>query len=201
MSDLNENHLADKLLVTSVLKGDRKAFERIIKQSERLVAQIIYRMINNHRDRKDLAQDVYLKVFKNLSGFKFHAKLTTWIGQIAYNTCFHYLEKKKLILLDHHGENETHDEALENLSHKIHLENDTEKQVFQKELSAILSVEIDKLPPIYQVLINLYHKEELSYREIAEITDLPEGTVKNYLFRARKTLKENLLRNHKKEAL
>lgn len=90
---------------------------------------------------------------------------------------------------------------MEIISSKINLENETEKQLFRKELSEILSIEIEKLQPIYKLLINLYHNEELSYTEISQITQLPEGTVKNYLFSARKTLKENLLLLYKKEEL
>jgi RNA polymerase sigma factor (sigma-70 family) len=78
---------------------------------------------------------------------------------------------------------------------------ETERLFFQKQLCAILKIEMDNLSPVYKTLITLYHNEELSYAEIAQITELPEGTVKNYLFRARKTLKDNLLLKYKKEAL
>ncbi|MBK5273133.1 MAG: RNA polymerase sigma factor, partial [Bacteroidia bacterium] len=71
----------------------------------------------------------------------------------------------------------------------------------QKELSAILKTEIEKLSPVYKTLITLYHNEELSYEEIEQITSLPAGTIKSYLFRARKTLKNNLLLNYKKTDL
>lgn len=197
----NETNFTDKYLIEKVLSGNTGAFSTIIKNTERLVAQIVFKMIPNNEDRKDIAQDIYLKTFNKLESFKFQSKLSTWIGQIAYNTCLNYLEKKKLIFLEYNFENETHDQVLENFSSKKNLDNETEKQLFQKELSEILSIEIEKLQPIYKVLINLYHTEELSYIEISQITQLPEGTVKNYLFRARKTLKENLLLIHKKEEL
>ncbi len=137
----NENNLTDKYLIGKVLGGNTAAFSTIIKNTERLVAQIVFKMIPNNEDRKDIVQDIYLKTFQKLGSFKFQSKLSTWIG------------------------------------------------------------EIEKLQPIYKVLINLYHNEELSYTEISQITQLPEGTVKNYLFRARKKLKENLLLLHKKEEL
>ena len=197
----NENNFTDKYLIEKVLGGNTGAFSTIIKNTERLVAQIVFKMITINEDREDIAQDIYLKTFQKLGSFKFESKLSTWIGQIAYNTCLNYLEKKKLILLEYNFDNKSQDEALENLSNKINLDNETEKQLFQKELSEILIIEIEKLQPIYKVLINLYHNEELSYIEISQITQLPEGTVKNYLFRARKTLKENLLLKHKKEEL
>ncbi len=92
----HENDLTDQQLVNIVLSGDTNAFGTIIKKTERLVAQIVFKMINNPEERKDIAQDIYLKAFKNLSGFKFEAKLSTWIARIAYNSCLNYLEKRKL---------------------------------------------------------------------------------------------------------
>ena len=201
MNYKNENNAADRHLVDKVLHGDTNAFRFIIKNTEGLVAQIVFKMIPNADDRKDIVQDIYLKTFQKLRSFKFQSKLSTWIAQIAYNTCINYLEKKKLVLTGNTNY-DYEDEAVETLNSKIDFfNNETEKIIFKKELSTILRAEIDKLSPVYKVLVTLYHNEELSYLEIAEITELPEGTVKNYLFRARKTLRDNLLLNYKKEAL
>ncbi len=197
MSNQTENNLADQRLVVAVLNGDRNAFALIIKQSEGLVAQMTFKMISSPGDRKDIAQDVYLKVFRNLPGFKFKSKLSTWIGQITYNTCLHYLEKKKLVLLDTFEK----DEEMSEERNIGDLHNGTEEILLGKELAGILNSEIDLLKPIYKTLVCLYHQEELSYAEIAEITSLPEGTVKNYIFRARKILKENILLKYKRNEL
>jgi RNA polymerase sigma factor (sigma-70 family) len=200
---INDNH-TDEQLVKRTLEGDRQAYGLIVKNTEGLVAQIVFKMISIPADRKDLAQDVYLKAFSNLSGFRFQAKLSTWIGQIAYNSCLHYLEKKKLVLLeDFEVDDNVQEDSLRKISDSFtaSLGNDTEKLLSEKELSAILKVEIEKLSPLYKTLITLYHNEELSYAEIAQITALPDGTVKNYLFRARKILKVNLLLNYKREDL
>ncbi len=201
MNDINENNRADHILVDKVLIGDTNAFSIIISNTERLVAQIVFKMIPNNEDKKDIAQDIYLKTFNKLRTFKFQSKLSTWIGQIAYNTCLNYLEKKKLVLISNfNSDNETGDGILYNP--KIESEYyDTESIFLKNELSQILKIEIDKLSPLYKTLITLYHNEELSYSEIAQITELTEGTLKNYLFRARKTLRDNLLKNYKKEEL
>lgn len=196
-----ENNFSDNYLVDKVLAGDKNAFSSIIKNTERLVSQIVFKMIVNKEDREDIVQEIYLKTYKKLKSFKFQSKLSTWIAQIAYNTCLNYLKKKKIVFMDYKLDFELQDEALENFNYKLSLENETEKRLFQKELSEILTIEIEKLSPIYKVLINLYHKEELSYLEISDITQLPEGTVKNYLFRARKMMKQNLLLTLKKEEL
>ncbi len=184
-----------------VLRGDRNAFSLIIKNTETLVAQIVFKMISVAEDRKDIAQDIYMKAFKNLSGFKFQSKLSTWIAQISYNTCLNYLEKKKLILVDNfYSEEETDEEPLYFMN-SYSSTNITENIIHKRELSKILASEIEMLSPVYRTLITLYHNEELSYEEISTITQLPEGTVKSYLFRARKTLKENLLSKYEKEEL
>lgn len=183
------NSDTDKYLVNRILGGDTPAFAIIIKKTEPLVAQIVCKMISNPEDRKDLAQEIYLKVFNNLRGFKFQSKLSTWIAQVAYRACFDYLRKKKLLLPDDLTEEET----------KAKTGNDTIFSLEQKELVSILQKGIEQLPPVYQTLITLYHKEEMSYTEITQITGLPEGTVKSYLFRARKTLKENIVLKYQKE--
>ena len=202
MSYQNENNLTDNHLVGKVLHGDTNAFKTIMKNTEGLVAQIIFKMIPGAEDRKDIAQDIYLKVFHKLGGFKFQSKLSTWVAQIAYNTCINHLEKKKIILFDSNNDGkEPGDETLEKQNGQIDPFNETEKLIFKKELSEILKIEIGKLSPIYKTLITLFHSEELTYSEIAQITNLPEGTIKNYLFRARKILKDNLLLIYKKEAL
>jgi RNA polymerase sigma factor (sigma-70 family) len=197
VSNFKDEEFSDQYLVTAVLNGDRNAFGLIIKKTEGLVAQMTFKMISSPGDRKDVAQDIYLKAFKNLSGFKFQSKLSTWISQIAYNTCLHYLEKRKLVLMDNFEE----DGELAINHFNKDFKNDTEDVLFNKELAAMLQTEIEQLKPLYKTLISLYHQEELSYAEIAEITSLPEGTVKNYIFRARKTLKENLSLKYKRKEL
>ncbi|HXB42571.1 MAG TPA: sigma-70 family RNA polymerase sigma factor [Puia sp.] len=198
------DNLNDHYLVEKVLRGDTNAFSAIIKATEGLVAQIVFKMISSEEERKDIAQDVYMKAFNKLDGFKFQSKLSTWIGQIAYNSCLSYLEKKKLVLLGNSDTaGDTVEEGLELLVSKSSYSShgEAEKSIFQKELSAILLSEIEKLSPVYKTMITLYHNEDLSYEEISQITALPGGTVKSHLFRARKALKESILAKYKKEEL
>ncbi len=166
------------------------------------MAQIVFKLIPVVEDRKDLAQDIYLKAFHNLAGFKFQSKLSTWIAQIAYNSCLSWIEKKKLVLPGNlHEDEEMYETADARVYNHSSVENNSENNLFQKELSVILRKEIEELPPIYQTLITLFHHESMTYEELSQITGLPEGTVKSSLFRARKMLKENLLSKYQKEAL
>ena len=196
------NNPADKHLVDRVLRGDTHAFGIIIQNTENLVAQIVFKFISVAEDRKDLAQDIYMKAFRNLAGFKFHSKLSTWIAQIAYNSCLSWLEKKKLVLPGNlHEDEEMYETADARVYNHSSVEYDAENNLFQKELSVILRREIEELPALYQTLITLFHHESMTYAELSQITGMPEGTVKSSLFRARKMLKEKLLSKYKKEAL
>jgi RNA polymerase sigma factor (sigma-70 family) len=194
-------HPADKELINRILCGDTRAFGTIIKNTEGLVAQIVIKMIPVAEDRKDIVQDIYLKTFHNISGFKFKSKLSTWIARITYNTCMSWIEKKKLVFPGNLHEEDEHLAQMETSYNYSVKSGESESRLFQKELSGILQREIDGLPPIYQTLIILFHQESMSYEELMQITGLPEGTIKSSLFRARKMLKENLLSKYKKEAL
>jgi RNA polymerase sigma-70 factor (ECF subfamily) len=157
-------------------------------------------MIAHSEDRKDIAQDVYLKAYSKLSGFKFQSKLSTWIGQIAYNSCLNHLEKKKLL---YPGDIRLYNDS-DKATGAMGLDlggYESERVLSRKETTAILQSAIEQLNPIYKTLITLYHQEGLNYEEIMTITGLPEGTVKNYLFRARKSLKDGILVRYKKEEL
>jgi len=199
VNDSKGNNPEDKHLINRVLHGDTRAFGIIIKNTENLVAQIVFKMVPTVEDRKDLAQDIYLKTFHNLEGFKFESKLSTWIARIAYNTCLSWIEKKKLILPGNLHDDENNDLPLKNVYQ--HSFQDSESILSQKELSGILRKEIDDLPVIYKTLITLFHHESMSYEELSQVTGLPEGTVKSSLFRARRMLKEKLLSKYQKEAL
>ena len=196
MSGNKENIQTDQYWIDRVLGGDTNAFATIIQNTEGLVPQIVFKMISRTEDRKDIAQDIYLKAFKSLPGFRYQSKLSTWIAQIAYNTCLAYLEKKKLVLLDNRNENiETDDDSIEFVGSKsvIGLFNQTENDIFQRELNEILKSEIELLSPLHKTLITLYHNEELSYEEIACITQLPEGTVKSLFVQGKAIVKRQFI--------
>jgi RNA polymerase sigma-70 factor (ECF subfamily) len=194
------NNPEDKQLINRILCGDTRAFSIIIMNTENLVTQIVFKMIPVTEDRKDLAQDIYLKAFNSLAGFKFQSKLSTWIARIAYNSCLSWIEKKKLVFPGNLNEEEQNENRGENgLYRSGGVESET--RLFQKELTGILRKEIERLPPVYQTLITLYHQESMSYEELGQVTGMPLGTIKSHLFRARKMLKENLLSKYKKEAL
>ena len=184
----------EKILIKSVLLKDRDAFEKLIHQYEGLVLHIAGPLIRNEKDREDICQDVFLKVYEKLHTFQSRSKLSTWIGNIAYNTCINFLQKKKNLLLDdifkpgNNNDSANH----ENVFDKTETQS-PERLLIQKEEGKLLGAAVDKLPVIQKTLLLLFHQDELSLDEISVIIEMPVNTVKSHLFRARANLKEMLL--------
>lgn len=185
----------DEHLVRRIAKGDNEAFSEVIEQNKRLVSHIVFRMVRIEADREDLCQEVFIRALRNISSFQFRSRLSTWIARIAYNTCGNYLEKKRLPLYDDISSENSNIEAARDDS--LLPDEVTE----MRDISARLRSEIESLPPQFRTIITLYHLDDMSYREIEEVMGLPEGTVKSYLFRARKLLKERLLSRYQMEDL
>ncbi|HWR83068.1 MAG TPA: sigma-70 family RNA polymerase sigma factor [Candidatus Deferrimicrobium sp.] len=175
-----------RLLVAEVLGGNRAAFETLIGQYQRLVSHVVFRMVADRSDREDICQEVFIKVYENLAGFHFDCKLSTWIARIAYNSCLHHVEKKRLPLVDDLVGND--ERAIEWRSNVI----TPDVYAEQTDIASLVRVEIEALPVHYRAMLTMYHLDEMSYEEISEVTGMPLGTVKSYLFRARKLLKERL---------
>lgn len=182
--------------IQKVLNGDSEAFRVIVENHKRLVAHIVFRMVPREADREDICQDVFVKVYQNLGGFKFESRLSTWIARITHNTCLNFLEKKKAVLYGDLSRDES--EGLEAVASG---ELDPAQITQAGDLSHRLLSEIAKLPAHFRSILTLYHMEEMTYSEISDLLQLPDGTVKSYLFRARKMLKKRLLAKYSLEDL
>ncbi len=175
----------DQDLVRHVLNGNRGAFELLIDKYKQLVSHMVGRVVDREQDHQEVCQDVFLRVYDKLEEFKFQSKLSTWIATIAYRMSINFIKKKELTLVDNENVDDLiKDRLIEYQSPHTNLAS-KDSSVFINELVMLLPVQ-------YRSILTLYHLEEKSYPEIKEITGLPEGTVKNYLFRARKLLKERL---------
>ncbi len=173
----------EKEVVTRILKGDMRAFELLVKQYERLVFHVTSRLVKDEDDIADICQEVFIKVHKGLFRFNFQSKLSTWVAQITYFTAINYLKKYKNKQVD------SYPDDIEN----YHFTNDNPEQLLtKKEVANYVEQLILQLPETYRTVITLYHLNEFSLEEIGEITGMPEGTIKSYLFRARKLLKEKV---------
>ena len=185
--------MEDQALVSKVISGDKQAFMLLIKRHERIVAHMIGRLIKHDGEREELCQDVFLRVYEKLHEFSFQSKLSTWIATIAYRFAINHLRKKKILLSDIPEEESF-------TSHFVEDEN-PESIASEQDMDAFVLNLIDQLPVQYKTVLTLYHIESMNYKEIGEITNMPEGTVKNYLFRARNLLKEKVTKYLGKEEL
>lgn len=185
----------ERALIQQILNGDTEAFRSLVANYQRLVGHIVFRMVPQPADHEDLCQDVFLKVYQNLASFGYQSKLSTWIGRIAYTTCLNYLKKKRVPLFD----DTTPEHA--SLEHQGGTDDPSDRTAVRTDLSQRLRQEVDGLPLKYRTILTLYHLDQLSYAEIGAIMDLPEGTVKSHLFRARKLLKERLMNKYPQEEL
>jgi len=170
-------------VVTRVLKGDLRAFELLVKQYEKLVFYVIHRLVKDQHAAEDICQEAFIKVHKSLVRFNFQSKLSTWIARITYLTAINYVRKYNREKAPEYPDD------IEN----YHFTIDTPEQLLTKKDTAnYVEQLVMQLPEKYRSVLTLYHLNEFSGPEIAVITGMPEGTVKSYLFRARKLLKEKL---------
>lgn len=174
----------DRAFVSRVKNGDRQAFRLLIREHERLVAHMVGRLVKQQEDREELCQDVFLKVFEKLPEFNFQSRLSTWIATIAYRHAINHLRKQKMEYTDYPED--------EQWTERFIVKEDPAEILSDKDLDEWVLKLIDQLPVQYKTVLTLYHIEGMNYAEIGTVTEMPEGTVKNYLFRARNLLKEKV---------
>ena len=174
----------DRALISGVTGGDEKAVRQLIQQHQRLVAHMIARVVKRQEDLEELCQDVFMTVITKLPGFAFQSKLSTWIATIAYRHAINHLRKQKPVMEDWKDDEVWAERFVETQN--------PEEILSDKDLDEWTMKLIDQLPVQYKTVVTLYHLEGMTYNEISAVTEMPEGTVKNYLFRARNLLKEKV---------
>ena len=181
-------------LVDKSKRGDMEAFGMLIKRHEKGVYNLAYRMLKNVEDARDAAQEIFLKVFASLNSFRGESRFTTWLYRIATNECINRLKRPRFLSLEElrrEYENEMKPIEPPQLIDTSPL---PEELAERHEIQKLVHKAMDELPDHYRLVITLRHFQGFSYDEISEALDLPVGTVKTYLFRAKKTLKTKLQR-------
>lgn len=191
----------DQALIQRILHGELDLFRELINRYQRLVSHIVFRMVTNQEDREELCHEVFIKVYQNLSKFQFKSKLSTWIGKIAYNSSINHLRKEKIQLYQDLESPEQKNDSCD-FEESIYSDDKSPDHLSeQKDRIRQIGKLVDSLPEHYKSILTMYHMDELSYKEIAEITELPEGTVKSHLFRARNILKDKIVSQYQGEKL
>jgi RNA polymerase sigma-70 factor (ECF subfamily) len=174
-------------LVEKSMDGDLDAFEELVLLFDKKIYNYCLRMTNNYSDAEDLAQEVFLKVYRNLKNFRKDSKFSTWIYRIAYNTCIDNYRKKRLKLLSL--------SKIDDDQQEIDIPSPEplpEEQVISSEKYRLIKECIADLKPRYKSAIILRDIQNYSYKEIAEILDIPIGTVKSDINRGRALLRKAL---------
>ena len=174
----------DRDLIQRAQAGETAAFAQLVNRHGQMVYNLALRTLNNPQEAEDIAQETFVRAWQALPRFRGDARFATWLYRITTNLCFNRLPRLKVELnaLDV-------DTAVTLPDQQVRIET----QLLSTELRHQLHTAIDNLPESYRLLITLRHLQELSYAEIAEITNMPLGTVKTGIFRARRLLRDTLL--------
>jgi RNA polymerase sigma-70 factor, ECF subfamily len=182
--------LPDERLVDETIAGDRDAFGALVLRHQRGLANYIFRLVGSRDAATDLSQEVFLKVFVSLDSFDPRYRFTTWLYRIASNSAIDHLRRRHPRTLSL-SQPASPDES--SAPPTIAGTDPSPDDVLRgRELQSRISQAIASLPIGYRQLIHLRHSQNCRYDEIARITSLPLGTVKNRIFRAREILRERL---------
>ena len=181
---ITERNATDFELIQSCLNGNNDSFSELVSRYKNLVYSIILRMVTDREEANDLAQDVFVKIYKNLDKYYPDYKLSTWIIRITTNHVIDYRRKKKQEFV-----------PLDDVAYEVAAPSSEspEEKLIKSEQTKQLAQVINGLPDMYKLPIVLYHQQGLSYQEIADVIHEPLSKVKNRIFRGRKMLKDTLV--------
>ncbi|HXG83842.1 MAG TPA: sigma-70 family RNA polymerase sigma factor [Pyrinomonadaceae bacterium] len=182
----NIRQLTDGELIEKAIGGREDGFEELVRRYQRPITAYVYRMLNNYDASLDVTQEVFIKVYNSLNRYSSDYKFSTWLYRIAHNAAIDYMRKNSVSQQSIEAENADGSYQLQIECPNPSPEQERERSEWRREIESVVKC----LPTVYRELILLRHSQDLSYDEIAEITGLPLGTVKNRLFRAREMMRE-----------
>jgi RNA polymerase sigma-70 factor (ECF subfamily) len=178
----------DTQLIERCLRGEEKAFEELLNKYKAAVYSICYRMVRNHSDAEDLAQEAFVRTFSVLDRYDPSYPFSSWMFRITSNLCIDFLRKGKggMVSLDKPVESGDSEMPRQVPSQGAQ----PDREVESKEMMAALEEAIGTLPEHYRIIVLLRHQEQLTYEEIADNLGIPLGTVKARIHRARAFIKD-----------
>jgi len=186
--------LTDQEVVAQARTGKDAAYRELLRRYERPVFALIYRMVRDRSLAEDLSQDTFVKVLNALDSYRPEYKFSSWVFKIANNVAIDQLRRRELdtLSLDGSPDARTQDEVEATALQATDRTETPLAELESRELGSYIEQAVGKLRPEYRSCILLRHVDGRSYEEIAEILDLPLGTVKTYIHRARNELREYL---------
>ena len=178
--------LSDAELIGVAVDGREESFEELVRRYQRPIAGYVYRMLGDYDAALDVTQEVFIKVYNSLQRYSPEYKFSTWLYRIAHNAAIDHIRRNSNFTQSIETESKEGAYQLQFECPAPSPERLRERKEWRHEIAEV----IKRLPPAYRELILLRHSGDLSYDEIAEVTGLPLGTVKNRLFRAREHMRE-----------
>ena len=175
----------DSELVKRVCMGETQLFRLLIERHQQHIFNLCYRMLPRFEEADDATQDTFLKAYRSLKQFRGDARLKTWLCRIARNECLNRLRHERMVPLDEQMTGEGGFQLVDSTPSPLEL-------IEQQEIQSTVHAAINELPPSYRLVITLFHLDGLSYEEISQVMEIPMGTVKTQIFRARRLLKSKL---------
>lgn len=184
--NLSDKAQQDFALVEAALRGEEKAFAKLLSRYKDAIYYMLLKMVNNKSDAEDLTIEAFGKAFKNLHQYSPNYAFSTWLFKIASNNCIDFLRKRRgvTISIENAQENSENDPPIKLKS----VDPDPEQKLIRIQKAILLRRIVHRLKPRYRTLVELRYFHEYSYEEIANELNLPLGTVKAQLFRAREML-------------
>lgn len=189
----------ERKLIKKCVNGDLKAFDELIEKYEKTAYNIALRMLKNPEDAMDVSQEAFIKVFKSIKTFNFESAFSTWLYRIVTNTCLDFLRKRNPNVYSIDNPIQTDEGEIER---DIPDESDSPEELLEKKLTKeLVNNSINKLDENHRIVIILRDIQGFSYEEISNILDCSIGTVKSRINRARKNLKDIIIKDmeHNKE--
>jgi RNA polymerase sigma-70 factor (ECF subfamily) len=177
----------DLSLVQAILKGDQDAFRQLVEKYQRSVYNITWRMVRNDEDARDLTQETFIRVYRGLGTYDQTRTFSTWLFRIATNLCIDHHRKKKMRTVSIDG-SQIGDETREPMALPDHGPRPDRLHEVTSLAERIDSF-LERLSPAYRAVLVLRYREQLSYEEMADVLDIPLGTVKARLHRAHRHLR------------
>jgi RNA polymerase sigma-70 factor (ECF subfamily) len=186
--------LGDREVVALAKAGRETAYRELLRRYERPVFSLIYRMVRDRALAEDLSQETFIKVLNALESYRPEYKFSSWVFKIANNAAIDQLRRREVdtLSLDGAPDARTADEVEATALQAADRQESPLAELESRELGSQIEQAVGRLRPEYRTCILLRHVEGRSYEEIAEVMDLPLGTVKTYIHRARLELREYL---------
>jgi RNA polymerase sigma-70 factor, ECF subfamily len=189
-------HLDDRALVAEAQGGCRASFEELVRRYDRDVLRLALNLMKRPEDARDVYQEAFLKVYRNLHRFRFECSFYTWLYRIVTNVCLDHLRRRQARPEDQAPEtSNNHDEGISDFFERQREQRptlDPERQLFGKEIQLRLAMAMEMLSPRERVVFEMKHYQGLKLRAIGDALGTTEETVKNSLFRATRKLRNQL---------